>query len=86
MTMRVRESGNINHLNHADFLLEGLGGKIEVTESLLTESDLDWAYSELFQTEDRGAMEWYLPRAIPLAERCGPLIHFAETRKSETQV
>ncbi len=61
------------------FLLEGLGGKIEVTESLLTESDLDWAYSELFQTEDRGAMEWYLPRAIPLAERCGPLIHFAET-------
>jgi predicted glycogen debranching enzyme len=61
------------------FLLEGLGGKVEVTESLLTESNLDWAYSELFQTEDRAAMEWYLPRAIPLAERCGPLIHFAET-------
>ncbi|MEI7899935.1 MAG: amylo-alpha-1,6-glucosidase [bacterium] len=61
------------------FLLEGLGGKVEVTESLLTESNLDWAYSELFQTEDRGAMEWYLPRAILLAERCGPLIHFAET-------
>ena len=61
------------------FLLEGLGGKVEVTESLLTDSNLDWAYSELFQTEDRGAMEWYLPRAIPLAERCGPLIHFAET-------
>ena len=61
------------------FLLEGLGGKVEVTEALLTDSNLDWAYSELFQTEDRGAMEWYLPRAIPLAERCGPLIHFAET-------
>lgn len=61
------------------FLLEGLGGKVEVTEALLTEANLDWAYSELFQTEDRGAMEWYLPRAIPLAERCGPLIHFAET-------
>ena len=61
------------------FLLEGLGGRVEVTEALLTESGLDWAYSELFQTEDRGAMEWYLPRAIPLAERCGPLIHFAET-------
>jgi len=61
------------------FLLEGLGGKVEVTETLLTEANLDWAYSELFQTEDRGALEWYLPRAIPLAERCGPLIHFAET-------
>ncbi len=71
---RVREE-------HPDtvFLLEGLGGKLEVTESLLTDSNLDWAYSELFQTEDRGAMEWYLPRAIALAERCGPLIHFAET-------
>jgi predicted glycogen debranching enzyme len=61
------------------FLLEGLGGKLEVTEALLTDSNLDWAYSELFQTEDRGAMEWYLPRAIPLAEKYGPLIHFAET-------
>jgi predicted glycogen debranching enzyme len=61
------------------FMLEGLGGKVEVTESLLTDANLDWAYSELFQTEDRGALEWYLPRAIPLAERCGPLIHFAET-------
>lgn len=61
------------------FLLEGLGGKVEVTEELLTAANLNWAYSELFQTEDRGAMEWYLPRMIPLAERCGPLIHFAET-------
>lgn len=61
------------------FMLEGLGGKVEVTEELLTVANLDWAYSELFQTEDRGAFDWYLPRAIPLAERCGPLIHFAET-------
>ncbi|MDR2849409.1 MAG: glycogen debranching enzyme N-terminal domain-containing protein [Verrucomicrobiota bacterium] len=61
------------------FLLEGLGGQVEVTEALLTASNLNWAYSELFQTDDRGAMEWYLPRAIRLAERCGPLIHFAET-------
>lgn len=61
------------------FLLEGLGGSVETTEALLTEAGLDWAYSELFQTEDRGAMEWYLPRAVALAERCGPLAHFAET-------
>jgi len=61
------------------FLLEGLGGKIEVTNALLSEANLNWAYSELFQTEDRGAMEWYLPNAIARAERYGALIHFAET-------
>jgi len=61
------------------FLLEGLGGKVAVTEELLSTSHMNWAYSELFQTVDRGAMEWYLPHAIELAERCGPLVHFAET-------
>ena len=71
---RVREE-------HPDtvFLLEGLGGKVEVTAKLLADANLDWAYSELFQTEDRGAFDAYLPQAIALAERCGPLIHFAET-------
>jgi len=61
------------------FLLEGLGGKVETTEELLSVSNMNWAYSELFQTLDRGAMEWYLPRSIELAECCGPLVHFAET-------
>ncbi len=61
------------------FLLEGLGGKLEVTEDLLGAANLDWAYSELFQTEDRGAMERYLPGALALAATTGPLIHFAET-------
>jgi predicted glycogen debranching enzyme len=61
------------------FLLEGLGGSLEVTERLVAEANLDWAYSELFQTDGREAMEWYLPKAIALAEKCGPLIHFAET-------
>jgi starch synthase (maltosyl-transferring) len=61
------------------FLLEGLGGSLQVTERLLTEANLNWAYSELFQTDDRSAMEWYLPQAFALAEKCGPLIHFAET-------
>ncbi|MDA3924187.1 MAG: glycogen debranching enzyme N-terminal domain-containing protein [Kiritimatiellae bacterium] len=61
------------------FLLEGLGGKVETTEKLLSVSNMNWAYSELFQTMDRGAMEWYLPRSIEMAERCGPLVHFAET-------
>ncbi len=31
------------------FLLEGLGGAWEATESLLTEGGMQWAYSELFQ-------------------------------------
>ena len=61
------------------FLLEGLGGSLEVTERLVADANLDWAYSELFQTDGREAMEWYLPKAIALAEKCGPLIHFAET-------
>ena len=61
------------------FMLEGLGGKLETTDSLLTGSDLDWAYSELFQTENRDAFENYLPSAIDRSESIGPLVHFAET-------
>ncbi|MBQ9431830.1 MAG: glycogen debranching enzyme N-terminal domain-containing protein [Kiritimatiellae bacterium] len=71
---RVRES-----YPDTVFMLEGLGGKVETTRQLLSESNLDWAYSELFQTYNREAMEWYLPQAIELSETCGPLIHFAET-------
>ena len=36
------------------FMLEGLGGELKVTDRLLAESNLDWAYSEIFQTYDRG--------------------------------
>lgn len=61
------------------FLLEGLGGKISVTRSLLEAANLDWAYSELFQTEDRAAFERYAPEAMALSHEVGPLIHFAET-------
>ena len=61
------------------FLLEGLGGKMEVTEQLLAQSNLDWAYSELFQTHDRGAFEHYLPGALTMGGHTGPLIHYAET-------
>ncbi|MEI8243402.1 MAG: amylo-alpha-1,6-glucosidase [bacterium] len=61
------------------FLLEGLGGKLEVTEQLLSQSNLDWAYSELFQTHDRGAFERDFPGALAMGARTGPLIHYAET-------
>jgi predicted glycogen debranching enzyme len=61
------------------FLLEGLGGRLEVTEQLISHANLDWAYSELFQIYDRGACEHHLPDAFALSARTGPLIHFAET-------
>ena len=61
------------------FMLEGLGGLISVTDRLLNAAGLDWAYSEIFQTYDRGQFERYLPAAIGRAERFGALVHFAET-------
>ncbi len=61
------------------FLLEGLGGKLEVTDELLTASNLDWAYSELFQEENRDAITPYLSATAERAESIGPLVHFAET-------
>jgi predicted glycogen debranching enzyme len=61
------------------FLLEGLGGKISVTRDLLNNSNLNWAYSELFQNYDRGQVENYLPEACDIATRDGLMVHFAET-------
>lgn len=61
------------------FLLEGLGGKISVTRQLIAEEGLDWAYSEMFQTEDRSAFEHYLPNALTMSAEVGPLTNFAET-------
>ena len=65
------------------FMLEGLGGRIDVTDRLLAESNLDWAYSEVFQTYDRGQFESYLPEAIRRSEKYGTLVHFAETHDND---
>ena len=65
------------------FMLEGLGGDLRVTDRLLAECNLDWAYSEIFQTYDRGAFEWYLPSAIERSEKYGTLVHFAETHDND---
>ena len=65
------------------FMLEGLGGELSVTDSLLSDSNLDWAYSEIFQTYDRGQFEWYLPGAIARSEKYGTLVHFAETHDND---
>ena len=65
------------------FMLEGLGGPIDVTDSLLNRAGLDWAYSEIFQTYDRWQFENYLPAANGRAERFGALVHFAETHDND---
>ena len=60
-------------------LLEGLGGKKSVMHTLLTRSNLNWAYSELFQNYDRSQIEGYIPEANEASEHDGLLVHFAET-------
>ena len=65
------------------FMLEGLGGELKLTDTLLSEAGLDWAYSEIFQTYDRGQFEWYLPGAIERSEKFGTLVHFAETHDND---
>jgi starch synthase (maltosyl-transferring) len=60
-------------------LLEGLGGKISVTQDLLNSANFNWAYSELFQNYDRNQISAYLPEAIKLSCESGMMVHFAET-------
>ncbi len=61
------------------FLLEGLGGKISTTEKLLTDSNLNWAYSEMFQNYTQEEMDWYLEQFSATSFNKGPLINFSET-------
>jgi len=61
------------------FMLEGLGGPLEVTSRLLGEAGLNWAYSELFQNYDRGQISYYLPGCIDSSMKSGVHVHFAET-------
>jgi len=74
VTAKVREQ-----FPNTIFMLEGLGGKISVTESLIGKADLNWAYSELFQNYDRSQIENYLPNCFERSEEKGLQIHFAET-------
>jgi predicted glycogen debranching enzyme len=61
------------------FLLEGLGGSWEATESLLTEGGMQWAYSELFQNYEGHALSGYLDHANRASFSTGALIHYSET-------
>lgn len=61
------------------FLLEGLGGPPEVTEQLLDQGNMDWAYSELFQNYSRAQVEGYLKYAWTRSSSEGVMVHYAET-------
>ena len=61
------------------FMLEGLGGYKHVTERLLADSGMNWAYSEIFQNYDQGQVDGYLPESARVSESKGNLIHFCET-------
>lgn len=65
------------------FLLEGLGGGLYITESLLAVEGLDWAYSELFQNYNREEVERYLDYSAKVSATKGKLINFAETHDND---
>lgn len=64
---------------NAVFLLEGLGGPWAITEQLLTEGGMQWAYSELFQNYSSKEVSHYLDYSIRQSERVGTYVHYSET-------
>jgi predicted glycogen debranching enzyme len=61
------------------FLLEGLGGSWEATETLLTDGSMQWAYSELFQNYNGIEVASYLEYALRQSQRLGVYVHYSET-------
>ena len=61
------------------FLLEGLGGAWEVTERLLSEGGMQWAYSELFQNYSGEQVSRYLDYSLRQIGRLGLYLHYSET-------
>ena len=75
---RVREE-----FPDALFLLEGLGGGWNDTETLLTEGGMQWAYSELFQEFGSHQVAGYLDHAHRQSHRVGTLVHYSETHDND---
>ncbi|MCQ2397143.1 MAG: glycogen debranching enzyme N-terminal domain-containing protein, partial [Lentisphaeria bacterium] len=65
------------------FFLEGLGGGQDATTKLLVDSDLDWAYSELFQNYTKQELSRYLEFATVYSAAHGALVNFAETHDND---
>ena len=65
------------------FLLEGLGGPWETTESLLTDGGMQWAYSELFQNYTGAQVSRYLDYGLRQSGRVGTYVHYSETHDND---
>ena len=65
------------------FLLEGLGGSWQATESLLTEGGMQWAYSELFQNYAPREIADYLDHSFRQSSRTGVLVNYSETHDND---
>ena len=65
------------------FLLEGLGGGWDDTESRLAEGGMQWAYSELFQEFSGSQVAGYFDHALKQSNRIGPLVHYSETHDND---
>ncbi len=78
ITTRVRQE-----FPETVFLLEGLGGSWEITERLLTEGGMQWAYSELFQNYSGLQVAGYLDHSFKQSARAGLLVHYSETHDNE---
>lgn len=61
------------------FLLEGLGGPWESTETLLSTGGMQWAYSELFQNYSAKEIADYLEYSTTRSQQTGLWIHYSET-------
>jgi starch synthase (maltosyl-transferring) len=68
-----------NEFPETIFLLEGLGGSWEVTENLLTDGGMQWAYSELFQNYSGRDVANYLDYSNRQSARIGGYFHYSET-------
>jgi len=61
------------------FLLEGLGGPRALTEHLLDGANMNWAYSELFQSHSARQVEAEVMGGSRMADTRGLMVHYAET-------
>ncbi len=65
------------------FLLEGLGGSWQATESLLGPGGMQWAYSELFQNHSGAQVQSYLDYALDRSATTGTYVHYSETHDND---
>jgi hypothetical protein len=59
------------------------GRRLELTEQLLAEGGMQWAYSELFQNYSPTQISTYLDHSLKQSERIGVLVHYSETHDND---